>query len=150
MRESLLGKAHTQYNVADYEGQPVLMTDGRILDSVHLPQGTVEGHPVTVSADSLMQSIRSGPSSAQGHPITFSGGSIMDSGGSLALSQRPESVSRTQQAVEYHPVEVSDAQTVDSQLLEGKATGPSFLSHLCGALIEQHSSSHLESVNGRM
>ena len=97
-----------------------MLNDGTILDSARLPQGAVEGHAVTLSAGSLIDTLRSRPASSSGHPITFSGGSIMDSGGSFAPSQHPESLSRSQQVVEYHPVEVTNPDATDSQVLQGK------------------------------
>lgn len=138
-RGALLFRKRSFPSCADFEGVPVMLNDGQILDSARLPQGALEGHIVEVSAESLMQSMRSGPGSAQGHPITFSGGSIMDSGASsqsfpthpqigqpsraldrTLLSEQNTSSSAQKQFVEYHPVTVLDEDQLQSGALEGE------------------------------
>lgn len=106
------------YFLAGFEGRPVMLNDGSLLDSVRLPEDSVLGHPVTVSAASLIQSTTPGVGSAQAYPITFSGGSIMDSEASITPPQ-PSSPAQEAQTRVYHPVVISQQQ--DDSLLSGKS-----------------------------
>lgn len=60
-----------------FQGEPVMLRDGSIVDSSMLPQNSVQEHPVTVSAESLIRTVTAS-GGAHAHPISFSGGSIMD------------------------------------------------------------------------
>ena len=120
---------------AAFEGQPVTLEDGRVVDSASLPTGAIRAQPVNLTAEALTQTMqltesaqahpvtfseaslagsqrsarRSG--TAAGHPVTFSGGSIMDSG--------PGAFSQQQEAVEYHPVVVTDPDHLSEEALQG-------------------------------
>lgn len=57
----LLVDTHKHCDHAAFEGQPVLLEDGSLMDSARLPPTAVQGSRTTVSADRLMQSIASLP-----------------------------------------------------------------------------------------
>lgn len=88
-----------------------MLEDGSIMDSAMLPEGAVEGHSVQLSGESLLQSMRSPTGSTQGHPLTFSGSSQAASLASLAPGQHADQSGNIQQALEYHPIVVPEADT---------------------------------------
>lgn len=116
---------------AGFEGEPVMLANGIVVDSAVLPQNAVREHPVVVSADSLMASIQSDISHAQAS-LLASGGSLMDSTNLLGSQEQfmdDAIMTHSQTQSSTAPGQQSDSQqyptTSTGQITASSGTQPS-------------------------
>ena len=98
----ILLKPELHYAAA-FEGEPVALSDGRLVDSARLPQGSTRGHPVTISAESVMHSLSA---------LDRSAGGLQPYTAVASATQLPAQV--------YHQVVIADPQTSTQSVLQGK------------------------------
>ena len=91
------------YLDAGFGGDPVMMHDGSILDSAHLPWPSVQGHPVTISAESLVQTVNS-QQSIRDQPVTESG-----------RSRTTRTQDQLQSSLAHHPMNVTEGSIMSTE-----------------------------------
>ena len=100
---SVISLKPESHYAAAFEGEPVALSDGRLVDSARLPQGSTRGHPVTFSAESLMQSLSA---------LDRSSGDLEPYTTEASAAQLPAQV--------YHQVVIADPQTSTQSVLQGE------------------------------
>lgn len=96
-----------------------MLEDGHMVDSARLPRDAIQEEPITVPADRLVQIINSEAGVSNSQPLTYSQESASVSR-QLPASHALEASNLPPQEVHYHPVHVSDMQSlVESGSLAG-------------------------------
>ena len=92
---------------AAFDGQPVALADGRLIDSASLPRDSIRGHAVNITAESLMQSLQS--------TRTVNTSDLQAIGDEIQAAQEDQGQQQT-----VHPVIISNMDASSHEILRGK------------------------------